>query len=138
MIRVKRIRSVCHSIAHHAASGVSFVHPHVLHACTELGSGELEVNLLNGELCPPSCSNNETLRRSLEGVRLKLSEILAAEGMIVEDLARASLTFVRAPEARDDYSTICRAQLTAQNGYTADVTVDFMGNTRSWQALVST
>jgi hypothetical protein len=28
MPRRKRLRSVCHSIAHHAVSGLSYVHPH--------------------------------------------------------------------------------------------------------------
>jgi hypothetical protein len=133
MVRVNRIRSVCHSIAHHAASGVSFLHPHILAACTALGIRELEVNLLEEDPGPLSCRNNEPLRLSLRGVREKLSNILAAEGMTLEDLVHASLTFIRAPEARDDYSTICRAQLVRKDGAAAEVAVDFLGHTRSWR-----
>jgi hypothetical protein len=102
MTSVKRMRSVCHSIAHYATSGVSFVHPHVLLACAELGLREFEVNLLDEGPCPASCRGNEPLRSSLRGVRLRLSEILASEGMTVEDLTQATLTFRRAPEALDD------------------------------------
>ena len=111
MARVNRIGSVCHNIAHHAASGVSFLHPHILQASTALGIRELEVNLLDQHPCPLSCRNSEPLRLALGDVRLKLSSILKAEGMTLDDLDRALLTFIRAPEARDDYATICRAQL---------------------------
>lgn len=132
MVRANRIRSVCHSIAHHAASGVSLAHPYVLQACAALGASALEVNLLDEDPCPPSCGNNEPLRFALRGVRLKLSHILAAEGMTFEDLVDASLTFRRMPEAHDDYSTICRAQLRRVDGAVADVAVDCMGHIRWW------
>ena len=132
MARVKRLRSVGHSIAHHATSGLSWVHPHVLHACAARDLRALEVNLLDDEPCPRICLDIEPLKVSLRGLKAKLSEILATEGMTLGDLTQASLMFIRAPEARDDYSTICRAQLTGHNGRTIDVAVDFMGNTRSW------
>ena len=132
MVRVNRIRSVCHSIAHHAVSGVSLGHPYIWQACAALGAGELEVNLLDEDPCPPSCGNNELLSVALRGMRLKLRNILAAEGMTLDDLAHASLTFMRAPEALDDYGTICRAQLKRHDGAAADVAVDSLGHTRSW------
>ena len=90
------------------------------------------MNLLDEDPCPLSCRNNEPLRISLGGVRLKLSSILKAEGMTLDDLVQASLTFIRAPEARDDYATICRAQLARNDGAAADVAVDCLGYTRLW------
>ena len=131
MVRINRIRSVCHSIAHHAASGVSLMHPYVLEACAALGPRDLEVNLLDEDPCPVLFKDNEPLRLALRGVRLKLSSILAAEGMTVDDLVHASLTFIRAPEARNNYGTICRAQLVRRDGAAADVAVDFLGHIRS-------
>jgi len=132
MVRVKRLRSVCHSIAHHATSGLSWVHPHVLRACEARGLSALEVNLLDDEPCPQACLEIEPLKLSLRGVKSKLREILSTEGMTIEDLTQASLTFIRAPEARDDYNTVCRAQLAAGEGIGVNVAVDFMGNTRTW------
>ena len=44
-----------------------------------------------------------SLRLALRGVRLKLSSILAAEGMTVDDLVHASLTFIRALHGNGSY-----------------------------------
>lgn len=92
----------------------------------------LEVNLLDEQPRPPSCRDIEELRLSLLGLKQRFTEILAHEGMTLDELNYASLTFIRAPEARDDYSTICRAQLMGHNGELVDVAVDFMGYPRVW------
>ena len=92
----------------------------------------LEVNLLDEQPCPPSCRDIEELRLALLGLKQRFTEILAHEGMTLDELSYASLTFIRAPEARDDYSTICRAQLMGHNGGSVDVAVDFMGYPRVW------
>ena len=128
MDRVKRLRSVCHSIAHHAASGLSWVHPHVLHACDAHGLTSLEVNLLDEDPCPASCRDIEPLKSSLLGLKRRFTEILAAEKIALDDLIQASLTFIRDPAARDDHSTICRAQLTGRHGASVNAVVDGMGN----------
>jgi len=68
----------------------------------------------------------------LLGLKQKFTEILALEEMTLDDLTKASLTFIRAPEGRDDYSTICHAELMGRHGPLLDATVDFKGNTRVW------
>ena len=47
MASAKRLNSVCHSIAHQAVSGLSYVHPHVLATCCNSGVEEMTVDLLD-------------------------------------------------------------------------------------------
>ena len=79
--------SVCHSIAHHAVSGLSHIHPHVLLACRAGGVSQMAVSLLEPEPCPESFRSIEPLRLSLRGLRARFGEILAAEGFSAADLS---------------------------------------------------
>ena len=130
MPSVKHLNSVCHSIAHHAVSGLSFVHPHVLMACRGAGLDRMCVNLLDPEPCPERFRDIEPLRLSLGALRSKLEGILAAEGFSLGDLSSAQLTFAPASQDCDDYSSVCHAVLTSTTGRTYEHIVDSMGTTR--------
>jgi hypothetical protein len=131
MPSVKHLNSVCHSIAHHAVSGVSFVHPHVLAACRSAGLDRMCVNLLDNEPCPESFRDIEPLRLSLRALRSKLEGILNAEGFSMADLSFAQLTFSPASNDSDEYCSVCRAILTSTTGRTYEHVVDYLGTTRN-------
>lgn len=124
----KRLNSICHSIAHHAVSGISYIHPHVLQACRAAGLTQMVVSLLDSEPCPESFRGIEPLRLSLRGLRMRFEEILAAEGFSVTDLTEASLTFSPDPQFSDDYCTICHSHLTSSMGRSYEHTIDCLGH----------
>ncbi len=123
----KRLRSVCHSIAHHAVSGLSYVHPHVLRACRSAGLSRMSIQLLESEPCPVLFRGNEPLRLSLHGLKEKLEHILATEGFAMSDIAGAELTFEPDPAQKDDHCSICRALLVPLIGEPVESIVNYMG-----------
>jgi hypothetical protein len=127
MASAKRLNSVCHSIAHHAVSGLSYVHPHVLATCRGAGLEEMAVNLLDAEPCPQRFRDIEPLRLSLRGLREKLEGILTTEGFSLADLSAADVTFRRDSRFRDDYCSICHARLVSKAGRVYEHRVDYVG-----------
>ena len=130
MPSAKHLSSVCHSIAHHAVSGLSFVHPHVLAACRGAGLDEMSVDLLDMDPCPERFRGIKPLRLSLQALRSKLEGILVAEGFSLADLSCARLTFSPASKDSDDYCSVCRSTLTTTTGRTYEHIVDYLGKTR--------
>lgn len=135
MPRRKRLRSVCQSIAHHAVSGLSYIHPHVLHACRSVGMGNMQVNLLVADPCPLQFYEIESLRSSLKGLREKFEAILAAEGFSFSDLSLATLSFTPAPDM-DDYCAICHATLQSKDQEPVEYTVNYLGQTLPLQPTI--
>lgn len=128
MPRRKRLRSVCHSIAHHAVSGLSYVHPHVVRACRNAGASCLQVDLLAADPCPLQFAEIAPLRSSLKGLREKFETILATEQFSLSDLSLATLCFT--PESgKDDYCTICHATLQSHNQKPVECVVNYLGQT---------
>lgn len=125
----KRLRSVCHSIAHHAVSSLSYLHPHVLRACRSAGLSHMTIQLLEPEPCPVLFLGNESLRLSLRGLKEKLEHILASEGFAMSDIAGAELTFEPDPTLRDDHCSICRALLVPRSSDPVEYIVNYMGKT---------
>lgn len=130
MQRRKRLRSVCHSIAHHAVSGLSYVHPHVVCACRHAGASCMQVNLLAADPCPPQFAEIAPLRSSLKGLREKFETILAIEEFSLSDLSLATLCFIPEP-GKDDYCTICHATLQSKNQEPVECIVNYLGQTLS-------
>jgi len=122
----KRLRSACQSTAHHAASGLSFVHPHVVRACRAAQIDHLEVGLLDREPCPPQFCGIEPLRRALEALKEKFEGILSSEGWSPADLVAARLWFSPVP-GKDDYCTSVRLVLTPAAGEEIECAVDHLG-----------
>jgi len=90
MARVSTLASVAHNIAHHAASSVSWLHPHACQAARAAGLGELRFDLL---AAPPLSLPNvaEPLRLASEALREKSREILEQHGFSVSTLSSALL-----------------------------------------------
>lgn len=128
---ITRLDNVCQSIAHHAASGVSYVHPHVLTACRRAGVDHMSLDLLDSEPCPETFRDIEPLCVSLRKLRDTFEHILNAEGCSIADLSFAQLTLSPDPAFSDDYCSICRAKLTSKTGQTYEHVADCLGQERS-------
>jgi hypothetical protein len=127
MRSTKRLRSVCHSIAHHSVSGLSFLHPHLLSACRRSGIDELVVSLLDKEPCPVALRGDRALASALVSLRAKLESILASEDLSLAELSKARLTFAADTRYSDDCATVCRAELALASGGACEYTVDCLG-----------
>jgi hypothetical protein len=126
-MKIKRLRSVCHSIAHHAVSGLSYVHPHLLATIRSSGLDHLTIDLLDSEPCPEPFRSLEPLLLSLRGLKNKFETILASEGMAPSELSVASLTFTHDPACKDDHCSVCHAVLAPLGGRGVEYAVNYMG-----------
>ena len=129
MASLKRLSSVCHSIAHHAASGLSFVHPHLRRACREAGLDSLMISLISDDPCPEGFRHIEPLRLSLRSLRARFEEILQAEGFSMADIKVIDLDFQFRQAFPDDYCSLCHARLVDRSGKVFSYVVDYLGQT---------
>jgi len=90
MARASKLASVAHNVAHHAASSVSWLHPHACQAARAAGLAELRFDLLAAQLLSlPNLSM--PLRLASEALREKSREILAQHGFSIGALSSALL-----------------------------------------------
>lgn len=125
----KRLNSVCHSIAHHAVSGLSYVHPHLRRACNAAGLVSVAIDLGIEEPCPVQFQTIESLRHSLRVLREKFIEILRSEGFGEKDVKEIKLHFEFTREFPDDYCSNCHAYLVSQSGKEFWYAVNYLGDT---------
>lgn len=90
---IKRLRSVIQSTAHHAVSGLCYVHPHLGKACKSQCVKVVEVNLLEPGYAPSLLIEPKELFLSTGALREKFVEILHTEEIGVSELREASITF---------------------------------------------
>ncbi len=100
MPSLKRLSSVCHSLAHHAASSLSYVHPHLGEATEKAGKSAVEVDVLATRVVPEGLGAAKPLELSLSALKQRFLTILASEHFEPSGLAAARLFF----EFREDFS----------------------------------
>ncbi len=109
MATVRVLSSVAHNVAHHAASSLSWLHPHAYRAAQTAGVGELAFDLL-APFPLALASVDPPLRLACEGLRAKFVEILENEGFAVAGLRFARLS-MRFPTSDGYYCvTTCRLE----------------------------
>jgi hypothetical protein len=126
----KRLKSVSHSIAHHAVSALSYVHPHLRRACDAIGLPCAHIDLKAEDPCPEVFQGNEPLRLSLGALKGKFQHIVTAEGFTPNDIEAVNLFFYFTPEFPDDYCSICEAEVVSASGKAYRSVVDYYGATR--------
>lgn len=116
MASSKRLSSVSHSIAHHAVSGLSYVHPHLRQASRSLAETTIFIDLLAQEPCPERYLQITPLRLSLNSLKKRFVEILVSEGLSVSELSTAVLLFEFTSDTLDDYCSNCHSLLVSTAG----------------------
>ena len=112
MPAARHLRSVAHNTAHHAASGVSFLHPHAFRAARDAGLVPLAFDLLQGT--PVALEPIEPgLRMASEGLGRKFIDILHSAGFQREALASAHL-YLLFPTSDENYCVATCRLTTAQ------------------------
>jgi hypothetical protein len=89
----KRLRSVVHSIAHHAMSGLCYVHPHLGHARKPLRAERVSVDLLHPKIEPAPAPQLLEIELSTNALRQMFGELLAGESLSTDGLGSAIATF---------------------------------------------
>jgi hypothetical protein len=96
----KRLRSVVHSLAHHAASSLSYLHPHLGQATERAGKWAVEIDLLGNAVVPEALKPTKQMELSLSALRERFAQMLASEQFAITDLAESRMLF----EFRKDFS----------------------------------
>jgi len=120
VIILVRNMHVVHSTAHHAISGLSYIHPHLGKACFAVDSTEGLVNLLAEEIEPVSLITTKELGSSSAVLRTKFSELLESEGVSKEIIKSASITFYF---KRDFWPVSCYLKVVTAQSKVVEVTL---------------
>lgn len=126
----KRLKSVTQSIAHHAVSGLSFVHPYLGVALQKIGKNSTEIDLLAEDSCPENFARIGAVSASLCGLKKTFEDLLNTEGFNLDHISSATLTFYFDFDHFDSSCSICRCDLISKEGRNYSYTVDFRGKTQ--------
>jgi hypothetical protein len=126
MTSIKRLRSVIQSTAHHAVSGLCYVHPHLGEKCKELGINSIGVDLLKPGFDVEFPSITKELELSTNALREKFHELLAVENISASEIAGSYATF---GFLRGRWPTSCYIKVITVEGKKTEVAVDSSGKT---------
>jgi hypothetical protein len=118
MTSLKNLQAVAHDIAHHAQSGLSWLHPHFGRACREASVLETSIDLLVQHPYPAGLPSHEPLALALTGLHQRFLDMLSRYHLREADVESAELHFAFKPDPRDDYSCLVRSVLRSGAGRT--------------------
>jgi hypothetical protein len=118
MPKQRALTGVAHNIAHHAQSGLSWLHPHLFNACRNAGLQHVRIDLLQSDPYPTGLPAVEPLRLALVSLQLKFWEILARERFARATVESVSLDVQFPAAGGDGYSCAVHATVTATDGQT--------------------
>ena len=124
MAKIKRMRSVIQSIAHHAISGVCYLHPHLGRQCNKDRLNLVTLDLINGGLKPGLSEESKEIKLSTKAVLEKLNSIMNAEGIEMTYLNKATATF---KFDNHNWATYCHVKASTINGEKLEAIVTSMG-----------
>ena len=108
-------KGVAHDLAHHAQSGLSYMHPHVVRNCKAYSLGEVTAELLSGSPWPAAFRPSKPLRLATSALQETLNGFIRRQGLDPDDLTSANVTFQLVP-SKDDWTTIVSSRLQLKNG----------------------
>ncbi|MDB6058965.1 MAG: hypothetical protein JWO95_2809 [Verrucomicrobiales bacterium] len=89
----KLLNGVTHDIAHHALSGLSWLHPHLTQNRKRAGLAELTLDLLSESPLPANVPDYQPLRLASQALHRTFIGIVESVGFTVANIASARLTF---------------------------------------------
>lgn len=114
----KLLNGVTHDIAHHAVSGLSYIHPYLGELCRAMKVIHIELNILKECPLPEGVVPIEPLELASKGLHLEFVRILERNGFSLADVQVATLafSFYFGPRRTDDYCSSCKATLVTSQG----------------------
>jgi hypothetical protein len=127
MTSKKRLNSVAQSLSHHAASGMSYLNPHLGEACKKSKIYSVSIDVLKQDNYPDVLGHSKPLKLALKSLRQTCVNILAKEGFSVNEINNITMNFNFL--GVDDHSPFCRTTITDTGGKTYSAEVDSLGRT---------
>jgi len=116
----RALAGVAHDIAHHAASGLSYLSPHMAQVLRAAGLNTTTLELLDSNAYPFGASEVAPLRLALQALRSTAETILRKYGFALSDVTSIQLHATPAPWDETGYGLHTRAVITAPDGRTFD------------------
>jgi hypothetical protein len=113
----KRLNGITRDIAHHAASGLSFLHPHIVQLCRAVGLSEIMLDLTSASPLPADVTAEKPCVLSTQALHRTFTELLSKLGFTLSDVQSATLTFRASAASTDGYSVPCVADLVTVHGH---------------------
>jgi hypothetical protein len=87
------LAGVAHDLAHHAASGLSYLSPHFAQALRAVGRATATLSLLDQYPYPADVPDNKALRSALKELRTFTTALLEKQGFTLETLPRSAVRY---------------------------------------------
>lgn len=120
MTKMAELAGVAHNIAHHSASGLSFLSPHLAQALRVVGEETTAIELLVQNPYPPNVVEAQPLRLAFTSLKGKVQGMLQKHGFNQDDILSIVLYATPDPLDREGYVLHTRAVITAKNGRVYD------------------
>ena len=112
---VKKLNNIAHNIAHHAASGLSYLHPYLGEGCRASGILVVELDLLNGTY-PANFPVPKPLSLSTHELINKFKEMIEDSKSSKDEIESAKLYFQFSLLRKDDYACVVKSVLKLVSG----------------------
>jgi hypothetical protein len=116
MAKMADLAGVAHNIAHHSASGLSYLSPHLAQALRASGEETTAIELLVQNPYPLKIAASQPLRLALDSLKGTVQGMLQKHGFTQNDILSIVLHATPAPWDKDGYVLHTRAVITAKNG----------------------
>ena len=120
MVKMANLAGVAHNIAHHSASGLSCLSPHMAQALRASGKETTAIELLAPHPYPPQIAELQPLRLALASLKRTAQGILQKHDFNQDDILSIVLHAIPSPGDRAGYTLHTRTVITAKNGRVYD------------------
>jgi hypothetical protein len=120
MTKMAELAGVAHNIAHHSASGLSFLSPHLARTLRAAREETTAIELLQENPYPPKIAEVQPLRLALASLKATVQNMLQKHGFDQQDVLSIVLHATPGPQGSDDYVLHTRVVITAKNGRVYD------------------
>jgi len=116
MASQKPLKGVAYDIAHHAQSGLSYLHPYIGDLCKEAQINEATIDLVAADSYPSELRKIEPLIKSVGALKQKFESILSKQKMELEFISSLKLKFIF--HSGDSFVCSVESTLVKSNGTT--------------------
>jgi hypothetical protein len=116
----RSLAGAAHDIAHHAASGLSYITPYLGQALLDAGLSTTTFSIMESNPYPSGIAKINPLRLSLQALSSTAEKIIQGYGFSKDDITAIDLFASPAPWDETGYSLHTRAVITVCNGKSFD------------------
>ena len=124
MAKIKRLRSVIQSTAHHGVSGLCYLHPHLGQQCKTDGITTVTLDLFTGTITPKLSNVSNEIELSKNAFIEKFNEILSSENFEKSEVSNVIASF---QFDENSWAKYCCIELVTDEGQKLEVAVSSMG-----------